>query len=853
MFFLIKGIAYFAIGSIIGLLSWVISQAYYGGSELTWMLWLMMPFGFLVSGTIAITEEVLESDRKFSAFFQQMYWFLIGGILGMIGGAMATLLGRWVFYAITENSQSILLARVCGMFILGTVIGVAAGLTEKFRMGSWDRCFSIILAGAFGGIFGGILRHYLTKISGKLDFLGLTIVMFGGILVIALIIVTKLRTPAVLRGHRDNFGVKYGEGFEYPMPSDVDLWIGSGMRERSSQKTRLKIYADNKVDKIQCIIGMKEEGWTLVQAPEFPRYGSHTYINDKQIKGRTRLRDGDILMLGQTKFVFKLVSDENAPKKQRKRSGRTLGIIFLFILALLAPVCDAEDNSFVIVPDKKIATGNYPEFTVPFRMVDAESGEVLPVKIDETSLDPSKWRVEDTEGVSLGDVISVRPIDEETDRDKLFIILLIDLSKTMDIRVGGSPDTRLEQAIRVAAEFVEGVRENCYVALVPFAATFREISPRDFMGPEQRTYLVEKVQNLKNYRGNRMCTALYPSLSRSVRTLYDIQDKNIKKAVILLTDGYNDLDDVGKTYNCKVYKKIYHPDELDENALTAQLRDAQIPVFAFGFNLPEEKEKEEYLRSLTLISNRNVEERFFKDSGKSLRAVYDRLDNVTKAKRFILTFRTNLSPNVFVDPPDYYIFTDSFSGSYESAPARAMVEFFALPRGELEDEIKTRVLTFGLAFVVICLLFIIQAFVRIQMYARVKAKESQELPDREVRSRRPQPRYSVKKMGDGRAINVEGASVRPDGVDISGSREDIDRPLTRPVTKPTATKPSKQPQQAPAKEKPGTGPGPPPAEKGKHARYEHVPLPEPPSTPSLPDIDDDVPDWLKGADDDDFS
>jgi len=204
-----------------------------------------------------------------------------------------------------------------------------------------------------------------------------------------------------------------------------------------------------------------------------------------------------------------------------------------------------------------------------------------------------------------------------------------------------------------------------------------------------------------------------------------------------------------------------------------------------------------------------------------------------------------------VDPPDYYIFTDSFSGSYESAPARAIVEFFALPRGELEDEIRTRILTFGLAFIVICILFIAQAFMRIQMYAKVKAQESTELPEREVRSRRPQPRYSVKKMGDGRAINVEGAQVRPDGVDIDGRREDLDRPLTRPITKPTA-KPA-APKRTPAapEKKPSTGPE--PEVPGKKTRYEHVPLPEPPTTPDLPEVDTDVPDWLKGADDDEFT
>jgi len=821
MYFFIKGITYFTIGAAIGLLAWVISLGHYGGSELAWMMWLMIPFGVLLVGTIGVTEEILDSDRKFSTFIQQFQWFISGALFGLVGGAVAAYLSRIIFYTITEYSQSILFARLSGMFILGCVMGVSAGLSEKVRMGSWERCFSFILAGAIGGLLGGFLRHELTLLSGRLDFLGITIILFGGILVLALIIVSRLRTSAMLKGHPDNLGVKYGEGFEYPLPSDVDLWIGSGMRERSSPKTRLKIYADNKVDKIQAAIGQKDDGWYLIQAPEFPRYGEHTHVNGKQIKGRTRLREADEITFGKTKFFFRTMTDKPSDGSHGRKGGRLISaLIFLLLSFFVVPPGHAEEK-FIILPEGKISTETYPVFKVPFRMVDASTGEVRPVRLDR-DLDPSQWRVEDTEGRILGDVLTVEPLDSETKEDKLYIVLLIDLSKTMD---KGGPPTRLEEAMTVASDFVNSLRPNCYAALIPFAANVANVESFEYFGPQNRSYLIERIRNLRDYRGERSCTALYPAITRSIHALSSIQEKNVKKAVILLTDGYNDLDDVGRTYDCRTYKKNYHPEELNEAAIRKLVESAQIPIYAFGFNLPEEKEKEEYLRHLTVMSSKTDEARFFKDSGNNLQSVYERLDNVTKARQFLLTFKTNLPPNEFIHPPDYYIFTDMFSGSYDSAPARAEVEFFGLPRGNRQEEVKSWIMTVGLSLLMIFILIVAQAFLRIQMISKIKKEEDKSMPMRAAGdgARKPQPRYSPNKYRDGRTV----------------SRKEVPR---KPLKKEKGeTGESKPPSRVPE-----------PKETNKKAppkviRYEHVPPPDPPPERSIPEIDD-IPDFMQDED-----
>ncbi len=822
MFFFIKCINYFVIGSFLGLLSWLLSLFHYGGSELEWMLWMLIPFGAFVMGVISITEQIYDGEqgffKKIGIFVQEFQWFFIGLMLGAIGALVGVFAGRMVFYTLIEQTQAVLFARVCGMFILGILLGAIGGLVELFRMHSRERYFSIVLAGALGGALGGFLRHVLTLFSGKMDFLGLTIVLFGGILVMAIVVVTRLRTSAKLTGHPDNVGVKYGEGFEYALPSDSDLWIGSGMRERNSPKTRLKIYADAKVDKIQAAIGQKEDGWYLIQAPEFPRQGQHTYINGKQIKGRTRIRNGDVLTFGRTKFRFVETTEEintTFMNQMVERSGRTLKSI-LFCLPAFLGICSVPSvNAEVLIqPDKHIETTGYPYFKVPFHLIDSETGEVIKYDV-QAKEDPAKWSVHDIDGNSLGEVISVEPLDTEKHEDKLYVILTIDLSKSMD-KPRSNP--KLAQALRVATKFVSGLKPNCYVAVLPFAAMVQQIDTLEFLGPEYRDELRKQIADLKNYPvAHRYCTALYPALTRSIKRLQQI-DPQYYRAVILFTDGYEDLEDSGRGFDCNSYKHFYTEDELDENALKSLVKEAQIPIYAIGFNLPEEREKELALRQLTIDSNTRDENRFFKDSGESLGLIYQRMHNVTQAKKFLLTFKTHLSRNQFIDPPKVYI----SKAGVTSQPAQITTGFFSLPAGDAEEQLRN----WGKTTLVICMVLFaligLQAFLRIQMLSRVKALEEKQraIPKKAKVLGLPSRPIQQPKHRRGRSV----------------SEKELQRMAEQRKKKTEARQDmhgKNAPQQSPLKEK-----GLP-----DYDRFNNVPSAPQSSAPPLPQLDD-APDWL---------
>ncbi|MBN1552838.1 VWA domain-containing protein [bacterium] len=825
MFFLIKNINYFIVGCCAGLLAWLISLFQIESGESIWIYWLIIPFGFFVGGAIGVAEQIFDSDRKFMTFIEQFQWFIIGGVLGTIGGAAGAFTGKFVFYMLMESgNKHVLFPRLCGIFVLGMILGLFVGLGERIRMGSWERCFSIVTAGGFGSVIGGLLFHFFTQFSGSVDFLGVSFVLFGGLLVMAINIVTQIKTSAKLLGHPDNLGVKYGEGFEYALPSDSDLWIGSGMRERNSPKTKLKIYADNKVDKIQAAIGYRDDGWTIIQAPEFPRYGEHTYINGKQIAGRTRLRNGDIVTFGKTKFRFVTVDEQKEAKGFKHSKGK---ILHLFLIAIFTfwgnavGVCNA--STYRIQPDSVINVKTYPKFEVPFHMIDVQSGLEIPVEI-KGEIDPGTWHVEDDRGRTLGTVLSVKPLDVQRKEDKLYIVLTFDLSKSMDVPAN---NPRLEQAIEVATKFIRHLETNCYIALLPFAATVPDSDDLIFYDQKHREILIQRVESLRYYGGFRYCTALYPALHRSIRALRNINEPSALKTVILFTDGYQDLDEVTANYDCREYKKRFPVEELDEKSLHHLVTESQIPIYAIGFNLPDEKAKEGYLRQLTIDSNIRSENRFFKDSGESLLTIYDKLHNVTQARRFLLTFETQLESHVFVNPPPVFISTESIGSEsvqkIEKGVSSFKASFFELPSESKSQSVRSRLLATGLVTLLIFLLIVIQAFLKIIMLSKQKQLEMKELPLRSITPRLsqnglPQTRKTFR---DGKVVHFKDSSIKPEKPVTNGQKSDQE--TKKPLKSGAET------------EKPISSVFDP---------YKDVPQPPKPVQRDIPDFED-VPDWMK--------
>lgn len=591
-----RSLAYFIVGYLAGFIAWALSLLFAGVAQTNEQLWLigvMLIFGALIGGTVGTVELTVESPQKLRGFFGNFQWFLIGALFGMMGGLLGAFAGRGVFIALTEQIHSPLFGRTCGTFLLGLILGALVGVVEKLRTDSWERFTSVVIAGALGGAFTGALRHLLVQYVDFVDSFAILLIGFGGVMVSAIAVVTTMRSGAVLLGHADNVSrtPKYGPGFEFLLSSDSRTLIGSGFSDRDSSKTQLKIYDDDLVDSIQAALLFSDDGWYLAPPPGFPEAGEHNYVGAAKVDAPVKLKHGDIVTFGQTKFHFKL-------QRQQETSETGFGfaaLLFCLLSSLFAASpASAQppppaDWSMECLSNIEITESSPYQYYFRFRTFDPQTRESAPVPI-EPFISIESWNIEDERGTSLGDVQWVRPVNQIVpQRGSIHLVVAVDLSLA-------NPDSAQERILEnpdIILEFLDKINEisrvnnaEVKVALVLFASDAPTAQNIAFY-PSQKSGLKSRFRKeLAAYRSsgnNCNCTAIFPAVDRCLAALErEDPERQALRGLFVISDGVHDLWEKAGSYDCEAIGRQFEPHERNPNAVIEHLEQSNTALIFLG-------------------------------------------------------------------------------------------------------------------------------------------------------------------------------------------------------------------------------------------------------------------------------
>jgi len=609
-----RGLIYGIVGYLAGLLTWALALLFEdraAQSELSWFVGVMLIFGILVGGAIGVVELVDESPKKIRGFFANFSWFLVGAFFGAIGGVLGSLIGYEVFESLTDHKYLPLFGRICGMFMVGLILGLMIGLVERLRTNSWERFTSVAIAGAFGGVLAGAFRALLVRYLEAVDSFAILLIVFGGLMVCAIAVVTSLRSSAVLMGCQDNVArtVKYGPGYEFLLSADTPILVGSGFSDRLSSRTQLKIYDDDLVDSLQADLRFSDDGWYVGPPPGFPEIGEHNYLNGRKVTLPTKLNNGDLITFGQTQFYFKILGKMvNEPPP----AGHFGGVIMI-LLALIG---------FLVVPLSAHAQQMQPQ--TPRNLIFQCAGDVVmndtipltytmflrtlePDPQNPSSLidswlpiaqlqnDVASWTVLNDQSDVIGTVTSATPLDvkmPEVVKRRVDMILAMDLS----VPKSNSALERVQQNPAILTTFLTNLAAFCTesaielkVALLLFASdaapietlTLRPLGDGKALG---RRLEMEIDAYLKRKECCN-CTALLPAFDRGVEALTRQRgEAGVNRLMIVVSDGVHDLTEKKlPAYDCaQTARQNFTAAELNARLLESKLRKAQVSVMVFG-------------------------------------------------------------------------------------------------------------------------------------------------------------------------------------------------------------------------------------------------------------------------------
>jgi hypothetical protein len=238
--------------------------------------------GFFVAAAIGLVDGLLNS--KGSERFLRM---LISGGIGLVGGAVGSLLGAALFEA---GSQQ-LVWLVIGWMVAGLLIGAASGLFDVIQASMAGRelgqSMRKSLNGVYGGLLGGLLGGFpfgvlLTSNALPLSGLAIGLTILGiciGLMVALAQVFLKEAWILVESGRR--------AGRQLMLTKD-ETTVGR------AEKCDLGLFGDNTIEKLHARILLKNNRY-LVDDAETP---GGTFVNDVRVSRPTPLKNGDAIRVG---------------------------------------------------------------------------------------------------------------------------------------------------------------------------------------------------------------------------------------------------------------------------------------------------------------------------------------------------------------------------------------------------------------------------------------------------------------------------------------------------------------------------------------------------------------------------
>ena len=284
--------------------------------------------GAFIGIAIVGLEELMWGNRQ-----KAMRQVLLAGALGVIGGALAFSIGGWVFVQFgplvlrhDEGSLKqmlwLIVARSVTWMLVGGVLGLILGAVRGSRRGA----VNAMLGGLLGGFLGGLLFDTLAPLIGTALTMGIAesgwasrligLTLMGALIGLFSTLAEQLLAPASLKV------VSSGrmEGREFTLDKPL---VTLGRDERCD----IALYYDRDIADRCAIIRWEDTSFAIV-----PEGNAIVLVNNQPVRHQ-RLKDGDVLTVGQTRLLF------------RTRKGAVLERQGRAPLSKVCPSCGAKNRA----------------------------------------------------------------------------------------------------------------------------------------------------------------------------------------------------------------------------------------------------------------------------------------------------------------------------------------------------------------------------------------------------------------------------------------------------------------------------------------------------------------------------
>jgi len=297
-------------GAIGGLAAWILVEPFTSdvksirelfegsGSASSIGVWVLV--GAFIGVAIVGLEELFWGSRQ-----KALRSAFITGILGILGSYFAFTLGCWVFRQFggivlrySEGSPMqffwLVVARSFSWALMGALLGLAIGATRKSLRGALNSA----IGGLLGGFMGGILFDTVAPFIGFFLSLGLItsgwasrligLTLMGALIGLFSTIAEQLLASASLKV------ISSGrmEGREFVVDKPI---VTIGRDERCD----VALYYDREIAMRHALIKWEDGGYVIM-----PEGDAILFVNN-QLISRHRLRDKDVITVGQTRLMFR--------------------------------------------------------------------------------------------------------------------------------------------------------------------------------------------------------------------------------------------------------------------------------------------------------------------------------------------------------------------------------------------------------------------------------------------------------------------------------------------------------------------------------------------------------------------
>jgi Inner membrane component of T3SS, cytoplasmic domain len=248
--------------------------------------------GMLIAACLSIAEPVVDRNARGSLING-----MAGAALGIVGGVVVSLFVEQLFNALGGEGRGVSYQQVMARSVTWGVLGLFLMVGPGIVMRNAKKLLIGMIGGLLGGLVGGALFDPLASATGNNAHISRLVAL------VAIGVVAGLGTGLIEHAAKSGWlkvtaGLIAGKQFIlYRNPT----FIGSG------PECQIYLFRDAKVGRRHAAVHIVAGGFELQNLP----LGAETKINGKLVE-RARLRNGDMIQIGNTSFKFQEKTKGNA-------------------------------------------------------------------------------------------------------------------------------------------------------------------------------------------------------------------------------------------------------------------------------------------------------------------------------------------------------------------------------------------------------------------------------------------------------------------------------------------------------------------------------------------------------------